>query len=136
MFFNFLGAGATAGILLSLMDGVINANPLARRLLQPYEPIARTSVNAVVGIAVDFALGFALAAIFMIVYRGLPGRAAWIKGLSFGLLVWFLRFGMATASDWVMFRLPHATLLYGLVTGLVEMIILGLVLGVALHRHD
>ena len=60
MFFNFLGAGATAGILLSLMDGVINANPLARRLLQPYEPIARTSVNAVVGIAVDFALGFAL----------------------------------------------------------------------------
>lgn len=136
MFFNYLGAGATAGILLSLMDGVINANPLARRLFQVYDPIARNSVNPVVGIGIDFAVGFALAAIFMIIYRGLPGKAAWLKGVSFGLLIWLLRFGWAAASDWIMFRIPNHTLLYSLIAGLGEMLVIGLVLSVALHRPD
>jgi hypothetical protein len=34
-----------SGILFAILDGVINANPLAQRLYAVYKPIARTSIN-------------------------------------------------------------------------------------------
>ncbi len=120
------------GILFGLLDGVINANPLAQSLLQVYQPIARTSVNAPAGIVIDLVYGFALAAIFLLLYRSLPGRAGWIKGLSFGALTWFLRTVMGAASQWVMFKVPAETLLYTLTAGLIEMLLIGLLFGLAL----
>ncbi len=120
------------GILFGVLDGVINANPLAQRLLQVYRPIARTSVNAPAGIVIDLVYGFALAAIFLLLYRSLPGDTGWIKGLSFGALAWFLRTFMGAASQWVMFKVPGETLLYTLTAGAIELLLIGLLLGLAL----
>ena len=55
-----------------------------------------------------------------------------VKGLSFGLLVWFLRVAMQAASQWMMFTIPTNTLLYTLAVGIAEMLVLGLFYGLTL----
>jgi len=53
-----------SGVLFGLLDGLINANPMAVKLYEVYRPIARTSVNFVTGIIIDLAYGFILAGLY------------------------------------------------------------------------
>jgi len=121
-----------SGILFGVLDGLINANPLAQKLYAVYKPIARTSLNPVAGIAIDILYGFVMAGLFLVLYNSLPGEAGLVKGISFALIVWFLRVVMYVATQWMMFNVPVAALLYTLVAGLGEMLILGLLYGLAL----
>lgn len=121
-----------SGVLFGVLDGVINANPLAQRLYAVYKPIARTSINPVSGIVIDLAYGFIIAGVFLLLYQSLPGQAGLVKGASFALLVWFFRVVMYTASQWVMFKVPVEAVLYSLVTGLGEMLVLGVLYGLTL----
>lgn len=128
----FFLVSVSGGILLGVMDGLANANSLARRLYEVYKPIARTSVNFAAGIAVDLIYGFALAAIYLALFRSLPGGSGLVKGLSFGCLLWFLRVFMYTASQWMMFEIPMGTIAYMLMTGLIECLVVAILLGVTL----
>jgi hypothetical protein len=121
-----------SGILFGILDGVINANPLAQRLYDVYKPIARKSVNALAGIAIDLAYGFIMAAVFLLLYESLPGEIGLVRGISFALLAWFFRVVMGAASQWMMFNVPVETLLYTVFTGLGEMLILGILYGLTL----
>ncbi len=121
-----------SGILFAVLDGLKNANPLARRLLEVYKPIARTSINFVAGMLIDLAYGFILAALFILISPSLPGHTGWIKGIGFGLLVWFLREIMSAISQWMMFKVPLKTVIYNAASGLMEMIILGVLYGMTL----
>jgi len=121
-----------SGILFGLLDGVINANPVAQRLYQVYKPISKTSINPLAGIVIDLVYGFVMAGVFLLLYNSLPGETGFIKGVSFAVLVWFFRVVMYAASQWVMFIIPVQTLLYSLVAGLGEMLILGVLYGLAL----
>jgi len=121
-----------SGILFGILDGVINANPLAQKLYDAYKPIAKTSINPIVGIVIDLVYGFVMAGAFLLLYNSLPGETGLIKGISFGLLVWFFRVVMNVASQWVMFKVPVQTLLYSLIAGLGEMLILGVLYGFTL----
>jgi hypothetical protein len=78
-----------SGILLGVLDGLINANPIAQRLYDVYKPIAKTSINPVAGIAIDIVYGFVMAGVFLVLYKSLPGEAGIVKGISFALVVWF-----------------------------------------------
>ncbi len=120
------------GILFGLLDGVINANPLAQRLYEIYKPIAKTSINPLAGILIDLIYGFVIAGIFLLIYNSLPGEAGLIKGVSFAVLVWFFRVVMYAASQWIMYTIPLKTLLYSLIAGFFEMLILGLLYGLTL----
>jgi hypothetical protein len=120
------------GILFGVLDGLINANPLAQRLYAVYKPIAKTSVNLPAGVAIDLVYGFVMAGVFLLLYKSLPGQVGWMKGISFALLVWFFRVVMYSASQWMMLSVPTGTLLYTLVAGLGEMLILGILYGLAL----
>ena len=121
-----------SGILFGVLDGLINANPLAQRLYDVYKPIAKTSVNPVAGMAIDIVYGFVMAGVFLILYKSLPGEAGIVKGISFALVVWFFRVVMYVVTQWMMFNVPVGTLLYTLVAGLGEMLILGILYGLAL----
>jgi hypothetical protein len=121
-----------SGILFGILDGVINANPLAQRLYEVFKPIARTSINPLAGIVIDLVYGFIMAGVFLLLYKSLPGETGLVKGVSFAFLVWFFRVVMHTASQWVMFKVPVEALLYSLVTGLGEMLILGVLYGLTL----
>jgi hypothetical protein len=122
-----------SGILFGVMDSLINVNPLAVRLFAVYKPIARTSINAPAGIVIDLAYGFIMAAIFLLLDRSLPGEAGILKGINFGLLVWFFRVVMYAASQWVMFNVSLATVFYTLIAGLVEMVAIGIFYGLTLR---
>ncbi len=128
----YLVVSVVSGILFGILDGVINANPLAQRLYEVYKPIARTSLNPVAGMAIDLVYGFVLAGVFLLLYKSLPGEAGVVKGVSFALLAWFFRVVMQAASQWVMFKVPVETALYSLVAGLGEMLILGALYGLTL----
>ena len=121
-----------SGVLFGILDGLINANPLAQRLYDVYKPIAKTSVNFFAGIVIDLVYGFVLAGVFLLLHQSLPGQSGLVKGLSFALLVWFFRVVMGVASSWMMFDVPAGALLYTLVAGLGEMLILGVVYGLTL----
>jgi hypothetical protein len=121
-----------SGLLFGILDGLLNANPLAVRLLEVYKPIARPSVNVAAGVIIDLAYGFILAAVFLLLYPSLPGESGIVKGLSFAVLVWFLRVVMQAASTWVTWQVPPAALGYQLIAGLVEMLVLGSLYGLAL----
>ena len=89
-------------------------------------------MNVPAGIVIDLVYGFVLAGVFLLLRQSLPGQSGLVKGLSFGLLVWFFRVVMSAASSWIMFNVPARALLYTLATGLAEMLILGMVYGLAL----
>lgn len=128
----YLIVSAVSGILFGILDAVINANPLARRLYAVYQPIAKTSLNPLAGIAIDLGYGFVMAGIFLLLYHSLPGEIGLVKGISFAFITWFFRVLMSAASQWMMFKIPGKTLLYSLITGLGEILILGMLYGLIL----
>jgi len=128
----FITAGIVSGILFGLMDGLINANPLAQKLFAVFKPIVRTSINVPAGILIDLVYGFAMAAIFLLLYKSLPGETGLMKGISFALFAWFFRVVMYAASQWMMFTIPVSAVAYTLIMGLCEMMILGMLYGLTL----
>jgi len=129
----YIIVSVVSGVLFGIMDGLINANPMAIKLFEVYKPIAKTSINFVAGMIIDLAYGFILAALFLLVYPSMPGGAGLLKGVSFGVMVWFLRVVMSVASQWVTYKVPVKALLYSLLAGLGEMLILGVLYGLALR---
>jgi len=121
-------------VVFAILDGLINANPVAQRFYAAYRPIARQSVNAPLGLSFDIISGVVMAALFVGLMPALPGGPV-AKGLAFGLMVWFLRVAMGVAAQAVMFNVPGSALAYTLIAGLVEMSILGSLYGLALRPN-
>lgn len=93
----------------------------------------RKNINAVLGIGIDLAYGFIMAGIFILLFDSFPGDTALLKGLSFGLVMWFFRVVMYGATQFVMFTISPSLLLYILLSGLLEMMILGAFFGLTLN---
>jgi hypothetical protein len=130
---SYLKTSLFGGILFGILDGLINANPVAIRLYEAYKPIAKSSINYTAGTIIDILYGFILGAVYLLLYASLPGDAGITKGISFGLIVWFFRVVMSVASQWMMYNVPGKTLIYSLLAGLGEMLILGIFFGAALN---
>ncbi len=128
-----LAVGASVGLAFAILDGLLNANPVAQRVYAAYRPIARESVNAPLGFSFDIISGVVMAALFSTMTPVLPGGPV-TRGLAFGVMVWFFRVAMGVAGQAVMFTLPLSSLIYGLIAGLVEMEILGSLYGLALRN--
>jgi O-antigen ligase len=131
----YIVVSVVGGILFGVLDGLINANPLAQSLYRVYQPIARPSIDPVAGSLIDLVYGFVMAGVFLLLYKSLPGKTGLVKGLSFAGLVWFFRVVMSVASQWMMFAVPGEALLYSLLAGLGEMLILGVLYGVTLKAE-
>jgi hypothetical protein len=123
---NYIVISIIGGLLFGILDGMINANPVAAKLYKVYQPIAKTSINFVAGIIIDLAYGFILAGLYLLLYPSLPGEGGLVKGICFALIVWFLRVVMRVLSQWMMYKVPLKTLAYTLLAGLGEMLILGM----------
>jgi len=126
--------GLAAGVVFLILDGLLNANPLAQQVYAGYRPIARSSVNVLAGSLVDLAYGLILVALFVTLRHCLPGRKGLTKGVSFGLMVWFLRVVMRVAGEWVTTTLPPSAHAYSLVAGLVQMLLVAIVIALLLPQ--
>ncbi len=130
---NYIIVGIISGILFAVMDGAINANPLAQRLNRVFQPIAKKSLNMIAGVLIDLAYGFVMAGVFLLLYESLPGETGLIKGILFATMVWFFRVVMSAVSQWMMYSIPAGTLIYSILTGLAQMIITGGLYGLFLR---
>jgi hypothetical protein len=122
------------GLLFGIFDGLINGNPYAIKLMECYKPIAKQSINIPAGLLIDLIYGFAISGLFLILFPVLPTEFGIIKGITFGVGMWFFRVLMNVVSSWMMFNIPIKTLAYLLLTGLVEMILLGILNGLILRK--
>ena len=129
---DYLIVGLVAGILFGGMDAAVNGNPRARQLFAVYGPIARTGINIPAGLAIDLIYGFVMAGLFLILYDGLPGGTGLLKGLSFAGIAWFFRVVMSAATTWMTFAVPIKVIAYSVLTGLGEMLVLGILFGLTL----
>lgn len=130
----FIIAAVVTGILFGAMDGFINGNALAARLMECYKPIAKTTINIPAGIIIDLLYGFVITAVFIAVKPVLPSESMIIKGLVYGAGIWFFRVLMNVVSSWMMFNIPLKTLVYLLFAGLAEMLVLGLLNGLIIKK--
>ncbi len=130
-----IGVGLVAGVAFLVLDGALNANPLAQRLYAAYQPIARPGVNALAGSAIDLAYGVILAWLFVMLRASLPGSAGLTKALSFGLIVWFLRVLMRVAGEWVMTVVPAPVHAYTLAAGLVQALVVAAIIAALLPQE-
>jgi hypothetical protein len=130
----YIIAAILTGILFGTMDGLINGNPYAVKLMECFNPIARQTINVPAGLLIDLFYGFVISGIFFIIMPALPTESGIIKGLIYGLGMWFFRVLMGVISNWMMFNIPAKTLIYLLLTGLVEMIILGIINGLIIKK--
>lgn len=121
-----------SGMIFGFLDGLINANPLAQELFSIFKSISKPTVNIQAGIVIDLIYGFVMAGLFLVLYQSIPGRSGWVKGLSYGLMIWFFRVLMYVVTIWMIFIVPAQTLLYILFTGLAEMLVMGLIYGISL----
>jgi hypothetical protein len=128
----FLIVSLGGGVLFGIMDGLINGNSLAQKLYATFDPVLRKTINVPAGIVIDLIYGFALAGIFLLLYQSLPGSCGWLKGITFGFIVFFFRVVMQVASQWMMFKISSQLLIYILASGLIEMLLLGLYFGLLL----
>jgi hypothetical protein len=129
----YIVVSIASGILFGILDGLINANPFAQRLYKTYEPIAKTSINVPAGVVIDLAYGFVMGGIFLLLYESLPGETGLVKGMSFALMVWFFRVVMSVATQWMTFEVSGGALVYTLLAGLGEMLVLGVLYGLTLR---
>ncbi|HOL57506.1 MAG TPA: hypothetical protein PLD75_08115 [Spirochaetota bacterium] len=73
-----------------------------------------------------------MAGVFLIFYKSLPGSTSFIKGISYAFIIWFFRVVMYITSQWIMFKVPVVNILYLLLTGFSETLILGILYGLTL----
>ena len=130
----FIITAILTGLLFGIMDGLLNGNPYAVKLMECYKPIAKHTINVPMGLLIDLFYGFVISGIYLILRPSLPTEIGIVKGLTYGLGMWFFRVLMGAVSNWMMFNVPVKTLVYVLFAGFMEMIILGIINGIMLKR--
>ena len=120
------------GILYWILDGVRNWNPFAQKLYQAYRSNVKISFNLPKSFVIYIVYGFAMTGIFLVLYKSLPGKIGIVKGISFGLIAWYFRGFTAVMSQWMLSTMPLKALSYVAITGLLEALILGILLGLTL----
>ncbi len=119
-----------SGLIFAVLDGLINGNPYARKLMICYQPIAKSAINIPLGFIIDILFGFAMCGIFILIYNSLPGEKGVVKGVLYGLMMWFFRVVMSVISTYMTLKVPGKALIYLLISGLFEMMIIGLFYGI------
>lgn len=128
----YIVVSVTSGLVFGVLDGLIHANPIAIKVYRLYKPIQRTKINVPIGILIDLIYGFIMAGLFLLLNKSIPGATGWQKGLIYGCIIWFFRVVMHSVSNWMMFEESFQTLLYTMLAGFIEMMILGLIYGMFL----
>ena len=70
-----------------------------------------------------------LAVVYAVISPSLPG-SGWIKGISYGIMVWGLRVVMWAFSTYMMSTMSAPRIAIAVVTGLIEVLILGISIAV------
>jgi hypothetical protein len=123
-------AGIVASVLFLVLDaalGTAGGFIGAEAFDLPFEQPPGIEAKMKFGLIFELINGFMLAVIYAVIYPSLPGRG-WKKGISYGLLVWGLRVVMGAFSTYMMTDMPPILIAITVVTGLIEVMVLGIVI--------
>jgi hypothetical protein len=129
-------AGIAASVLFLVLDmvfGAVGGLIAADVFGVPFERPPGIEAKIRFGLLFELINGFVLALVYAVIYRCLPGRG-WQKGISYGLIVWGLRVVMWAFSTFMMTDMPPTLIAITVVTGLIEVLILGVVIA-AIYRN-
>jgi hypothetical protein len=122
--------GVVAAVLFLVLDmglGMVGGWIGTRFFGQPSAQPAGIDAKIKLGLVFELINGFLLALIYAVIHACLPGRG-WTKGVSYGLVVWALRVVMWAFSTYMMTDMAPATIGITVGTGLIEVLILGVVI--------
>jgi hypothetical protein len=122
--------GLVAAALFLVLDMALGmlGGWIGRRLFGlPAAQPAGIGAKVKLGLVFELINGFLLAVIYAVIRASLPGDG-WVKGMSYGLIVWALRVVMWAFSTYMMTDLAPVTIGISVGTGLIECLILGFVI--------
>jgi hypothetical protein len=123
-------AGIVASVLFLVLDAILGmAGGFigAQVFGLPFEQPPGIESKMMISPVFELINGFMLAAIYAIIHPSLPGQG-WKKGISYGLIVWGLRVVMWAFSTYMMTDMLPIMIVITVVTGLIEVLILGVVI--------
>jgi hypothetical protein len=128
----FLIAGIAASVLFLVLDmalgmagGLVGTKVFGLSAAQP----AGFEKKVRLALVFEVINGFMLALIYVLIHGSLPGQG-WVKGISYGLIVWGLRVVMWAFATYMMTDMSPILIGINVVTGLVEVLILGVAIAV------
>ncbi len=131
----FIIAGVAASVLFLVLDavfgvvgGLIGDQCFGLPATQPDE------AKMMIGLIFELINGSMLVLIYSVIHPSLPGQR-WKKGISYGLIVWGLRVVMWAFSTYMMTDMSPSMIVITVVTGLIEVLILGIVIA-AIYTRD
>ena len=137
-----LAAGIAASVLFLVLDmvlGTVGGFIGAEAFDLPFEQPPGIKAKMKFGLIFELINGFMLAVIYAVIHPSLPGRG-WKKGIGYGLIVWGLRVVMWAFSTYMMTDMAPVSIVINGVTGLIEVLILGIVIAVIYkarrNQHD
>jgi hypothetical protein len=135
-------AGIVASVLFLVLDMVLGTAGgfIGVQVFGlPFEQPPGFEAKMKFGLIFELVNGFMLAVIYAVIHPSLPGRG-WKKGISYGLIVWGLRVVMWAFSTYMMTDMAPVSIVINGVTGLIEVLILGIVIAVIYkarrNQHD
>jgi hypothetical protein len=135
-------AGIVASVLFLVLDavlGTVGGFIGAEAFDLPFEQPPGIEAKMKFGLIFELINGFMLAATYAVIHPSLPGLG-WKKGISYGLIVWGLRVVMWAFSTYMMTDMAPVLIVINVVTGLIEVLILGIVIAVIYkarkHKYD
>jgi len=75
----YIAVCSFGGLLFGVLDGLINANPYAQKLLEVHKPIAKTSIKIPLGFLIDLVYGLVMAGLFLFLYKMQSGKTGVLK---------------------------------------------------------
>jgi hypothetical protein len=125
-----LVAGIVASVLFLILDMLLGAAGgaiVAQFFGVPFDQPPGIEAKIKFGLVFELINGFMLALVYALIHPSLPGQG-WKKGISYGLIVWGLRVVMWAFSTFMMTDMPPALIAITVITGLIGVLILGIVI--------
>ena len=118
-------------MIFGLLGGLITTVITGEAVVQP----GNMESKILWGILFEVINAFILVSIYSIIYRSLPGKG-WLKGLSYGFIIWGLRVLMWAFTNFIMFDISSVLLFITAILGLFEVLILGVIIAVLYRGND
>lgn len=133
-----LVAGIVASVLFLVLDMILGAAGgfIGAQLFGlPFEQPPGIEAKIKFGLIFELINGFMLALIYAVIQPALPSQG-WKKGISYGLIVWGLRVVMWAFSTYMMTDMSSILIAITVVTGLIEVLILGVVIALIYREQN
>lgn len=116
-------------LVLGVISGFFSVSVFKLPMFVSDSTLWRREFNPALSIFLDIIYGIVLAGLFNLLYLSIPGEGV-LKGISFGLIIWFFKVVMAMGSIRIMFNVSDQILIYWTFSGLLELVIIGSILGI------